>query len=189
MKQLFVKILILSSLLLIYGCKPNQIITEKIYSQIDSSALSIYESEFFQKESLIASLQSDLNRFKEENINLKSEMSRLEIYYDTNAPIDNITRKPPVSSEIITINNNWLQNSIKQNEILLKEAKNEIDNQNTKNSNLYLIIESLKEENKNIKAKTLSGSRFNGKMFFIGIVSGIVLCVILFFYIRKFNKF
>lgn len=47
------------------------------------------------------------------------------------------------------------------------------------------MIESLKEENKNIKAKTLSGSRFNGKMFFIGIVSGIALSIISLFCIRK----
>jgi|SRR5690554_3752215 len=188
MKQLFFKILVLIITLLIYGCKPNQIVTEKIYSQIDSSAVTIYESEISQKEALIASLQSDLNRFKEESINMKSEMFRLEFYYDTNAPIDTITKKRPISSEIITINNNWLQNSIKEKEILLKEANIENVSLTTKNKNLQLTVDAIKKENRFLKEKTDSFSRFNYKILSAGMIVGILFYLISYKYIRKLIK-
>lgn len=185
MKQLHFKILILISLSLIFGCKPNQIVTEKIYSQIDSSAVTIYKNEISQKEALIASLQSDLNRFKEESLHMKSEMLKLEIYYDTNAPIDTITKKLPVSSEIITINNNWLQNSIKEKEILLKEANIENVSLATKYKKLQLTVEAIKKEKRILKEKTDSFSCFNYKIFSAGIIVGILFYLISYKYIRK----
>jgi hypothetical protein len=98
------KILFITPLLFI-SCKSKQVITEKISTMSDSSAFVLLENEVSQKEIQIISLQSELNRFEEENLNLKSEISTYEINYDTTQPINPVTQKPPISSEIITKSN------------------------------------------------------------------------------------
>lgn len=178
------KILFIVPLLFI-SCKPKQVITEKISTKSDSSAVVLLEDEISQKETQIASLQSELNRFEEENFNLKSEISTYEINYDTTQPINPVTQKPPISSEIITRSNSQLEKTLNQYEVLLREASIENTHLTTKNINLQLIVEAMKEENKTLKSKSNPGTQLKSKLFLTGIISGIMICVISIMIIRK----
>lgn len=178
------KILFIVPLLFI-SCKPKQVITEKISSSSDSSAVLMLEEVITQKEIQIISLQSELNRFEEENFNLKSEISTYEINYDTTQPINPVTQKPPISSEIITRSNSQLEKTLNQYEVLLREASIENTHLTTKNINLQLIVEAMKEENKTLKSKSNPGTQLKSKLFLTGIISGIMICVISIMIIRK----
>ncbi len=170
MKKILYILIIFIPLLLIVGCKPNQIVTEKISAQSDSSAVVLLENEISQKEIIIAALQSDLTRFKEENLNLMNEVSIHQIKYDTSQPIDSETHNPPISTEIITTSNTQLEKSLKEYELLLREASIENKNLTTQNSNLQLTVESLINENETLKTKTPSQSRLNYYLFFVNII-------------------
>lgn len=50
----------------------------------------------------IAFLRTDLQRAREENTRFKGETRAREIRYDTSAPVDSTTGKPPVWSETVT---------------------------------------------------------------------------------------
>ena len=178
------KILFIVPLLFI-SCKPKQVITEKISNRTDSSAIVLLENEITQKEIQIYSLQSELNRFEEENLILRSEVSTHEINYDTSQPIDSQTLKPPVSSEIITKSNSQLEKTLNQYEVLLREASIENTHLTTKNFNLQLIVEEMMEENKTLKSKSNPGTQLTSKMFLTGIILGIMICVISIMIIRK----
>ena len=173
------KILFITPLLFI-SCKSKQVITEKISTMSDSSAIVLLENEITQKEIQIYSLQSELNRFEEENLILRSEVSTHEINYDTTQPINPVTQKPPISSEIITRSNSQLEKTIQEYEILLLEASIENTNLKTQNTNLQLTVETLINENKELKIKTTTSTGFNYKLFLVIVLVGIVfyLCSI-----------
>jgi hypothetical protein len=137
------------------------------------------EDEISQKETQIASLQSDLNRFRDENLILCNEVSTHEINYDTTQPINPDTQKPPISSEKTTTSNTHLQKTINQYEILLRDISIENKNLTTENHNLQLTVESLVEENKELKTEKTSRFRFNHKLFFLVIflVLYIIMCI------------
>jgi cell division protein FtsB len=172
------KILFIVPLLFI-SCKPKQVITEEIYYRSDSSAVLVLEEVITQKEIQIFSLQSELNRFEEENFNLKSEISTYEINYDTTQPINPVTQKPPISSEIITRSNSQLEKTLNQYEVLLREASIENTYLTTKNSNLQLTVEALKEENKTLNSKPNSGTQLKFKLLLSGVITGIIICLII----------
>ena len=172
------KILFITPLLFI-SCKSKQVITEKISNRTDSSAIVLLENEITQKEIQIYSLQSELNRFEEENLILRSEVSTHEINYDTSQPIDSQTLKPPVSSEIITKSNSQLEKTLNQYEVLLREASIENTYLTTKNSNLQLTVEALKEENKTLNSKPNSGTQLKFKLLLSGVITGIIICLII----------
>jgi len=147
------KILFIVPLLFI-SCKPKQVITEKISSRTDSSAILMLEEVITQKEIQIFSLQSELNRFEEENFNLKSEISTYEINYDTTQPINPVTQKPPISSEIITKSNSQLEKTLNQYEVLLREASIENEKHTNELMKLKLTNDFLNKENINLKNET-----------------------------------
>ena len=75
--------LVIAILQLLSGCKPNQLVTEKIVTKIDNTAVWNLEKELHKKELRVTLLETDLKRAKDENINLSSEISKHEIHYDT----------------------------------------------------------------------------------------------------------
>jgi len=147
------KILFIASLLLI-SCKPKQVITEKISTKSDSSAVVLLEDEISKKETQIASLQSDLKRFKEENFILRNEVSTHEINYDTTLPINPQTQKPPMSSEIITNSNTQHEKNLNQYEILFQKASIENEKHTNELMKLKLTNDFLNKENINLKNET-----------------------------------
>lgn len=91
------------------GCKPKQVIQEKIIYKTDSLAITKLRDSLHRQEKKIAILEIDLLRTKEENSKLTNEVSRYETYYDTSKPIVPETGKPPIASEITTISKSQLK--------------------------------------------------------------------------------
>ena len=173
-----VVLLLLATLLILGGCKPKQIITEKVVTKIDSSAEISLKNELQSKEIQYEILKTDFKRLSDENTLLMSEASTHTINYDTAAPVDPHTGKYPIASETITQNKSLLEKTIKEFEIMEQEYNNEIFKLTRENQNLDYTLEALKEENHSLKEKITPTSGFNFKLFFAGMIFGIVLILI-----------
>lgn len=180
-------IILLSLLLLFSACKHHQIVTENVATEIDSTAVWYLKEELNKREVRINLLQTDLQRIKDENINLRNEISKHEIYYDTKQPVDTTTGKPPVSSEIITISRSWFEKLTNEYDILLQESKKENKNLTRKNSNLQLTIENLINENKKITEQSTPSSTFKIKLLLSGLSIGLLLSVLVYFVYRNYK--
>jgi hypothetical protein len=62
-------------------------------------------------------------------------------------------------------------------EAIKKDYAREVNNLELENKNLKTTIESLREENKNIKEETTPTTGFNFRLFFFGVLVGIVLII------------
>lgn len=167
------------------GCKPKQIIQERIVYKTDSSAITKLRDSIYRYEVKIGILEIDLERSKEENINLLNEVSRYETYYDTSKPLNPETGKPPIASEITTISSSQLEKNLKESEKLNAEYRVENEMLARINRNQELIIQSLQEENRGLKQKITPNVGFNINSFVWGIIVGIALVIILLIFIRK----
>lgn len=180
--------IILSAGLILFlatGCKPKQVIQEKIIYKTDSLAITKLRDSLYRQEKKIAILEVDLLRTKEENSKLTNEVSRYETYYDTSKPIVPETGKPPVSSEITTISSSQLEKNLKEQVKLNAEYRIENETLTRVNRNQELIIQSLQEENRDLKEKTTPTTGFNIKLFLIGVGTGILLIILLLIFIRR----
>jgi chromosome segregation ATPase len=173
-----VVLLLFTTLLFLVGCKPKQIITEKVVTTIDSSAVISLKNQLHAKEIQIENLQTDFKRLSDENTRLMSEASTHTVNYDTAAPVDPHTGKYPIASETITQNKSQLEKTIKEFEILEQEYKNEIYKLTWVNQNLEYTLEALKVENRTLKEKITPTTGFNFRLFFAGMIFGIVLILI-----------
>lgn len=173
-----VVLLLFTTLLFLVGCKPKQIITEKVVSTTDSSAVISLKNELQTKEIQIENLKTDFKRLSDENTRLMSEASTHTINYDTAAPVVPHTGKYPIASETITQSKSLLEKTIKEFEILEQEYNNEIYKLTKENQNLEYTLEALKEENHSLKEKITPTTGFNFKLFFAGMIFGIVLILI-----------
>ena len=167
------------------GCKPKQIIQEKIITKVDSSAVFSLQEQILSKSLSIENLQRELNKAREENNKLQEFIYKYEIYYDTSLPVIPETGKPPISSEVITESKRFLENTIKELETINLEYRNEVNSLSLKNSNLELTVKALKEENRILKEKVIptGGSKFSS--FLWGIVIGAVLLLVVLILIKK----
>ncbi|MDD4439101.1 MAG: hypothetical protein PHS04_13885, partial [Tissierellia bacterium] len=153
-------------------------ITEKVVTTIDSSAVISLKNELHAKEIQVENLKTDFKRLSDENTRLMSEASTHTINYDTAAPVDPYTGKYPIASETITQSKSLLEKTIKEFEILKQEYNNEIYKLTQENQNLEYTLETLKEENHSLKEKITPTTCFNFKLFFAGMIFGIVLILI-----------
>ena len=176
---------VIAILQLLSGCKPNQLITEKVITKIDSTAVWNLEKELHKKELRITLLETGLKRTKDENITLRNEVSKHEIHYDTTAPVDASTGRPPVSAEIITISKSWMEKTIKEYETLIQQASTQNETLTTENTNLQLTVKTLINENKELKEKTTTTGSTKFRLFFAGSITGIFLSIFAYFVFRK----
>lgn len=183
-KQIIWAIILILGLILFFatGCKTKEIITERTITKADSTAIWKLQMELSQSELQVSTLELELNRSKSENTRLNSEIFRLETLYDTSKPIDPSTGKPPVQSEITTITKSELERSIQEKETLIQEYRKEVETLTTKNGNLELEVESLKQENSDLKTKTVPS--FNLKSFLWGMAAGVMILLLLIFFLR-----
>ena len=165
------------------GCKPKQIIQERIVTKVDSTAVFSLQEENTAKRVVIENLQRELERTREENSQLSSEMSKHEIKYDTSAPL-----KPdgqyPIASETKTQTKSLLEKEIRENEVLIAEYRKEVNTLSHLNKNLGITIESLKEENRELESKITPTTGFNFRLFFSGVASGIIIMIALVLFIK-----
>lgn len=177
-------LLIAATLLFLVGCKTKQTITEKTITQTDSTALWNLNDSLYKKETLIAILQSDLQRLRDENIRLLNESSTHQISYDTSAPVSPQTGKPPIASESYIVSKSTLEESKKEYETLLQTASLEKKTLTEQNLNLQLTVEKLTNENKQLTEKTASPG-FNLKPFLAGLISGLLLSVLIYLNLKN----
>ena len=181
-KRLWAAILLLLLIAFIAtGCKPAQIITERV--TVDSAAVLKLQTELQLKEKTIDVLTTDLKRVREENILLRSESSSHEINYDTGLPVIPETGKPPVQSETITHSKYEYDRVVTENETLRKEFNREAELYETKITNLELTVEALTQENSELQTKDIP--RFHFKSFLWGMAAGIILLLALLLFIKR----
>ena len=178
-------LLLFTTLFLLVGCKPKQIITEKLVTTIDSSAVFSLKNELHAKEIQVENLKTDFKRLRDENSRLLSEASSRTINYDTAATVDPHTGKYPIANETITQSKSLLDKTIKEFEILKQEYNNEIYKLTRENQNLEYTLETLKEENLSLKEKITPTTGFNFRLFGLGVLTGIIFIILVVIFIRR----
>ena len=173
------------TLLFLGGCRSKQTIIEKKSIKTDSTAIWSLKDSLYKKETQITNLQIDLQRLREENTRLLNETSAHLISYDTSAPVNPQTGKPPIASERFTVSKSILEQTKKEYETLLQTTSLETEFLTRQNRDLHLTVEKLTNENKQLTEKTNS-TGFNLKLFLFGLVAGVILSVIIYFILRKF---
>ena len=178
------KIIPILIILLLIGCKPKQIIQERVVTKVDSTAVLSLQQQVSARNIVIEMMRSEIEATREENVRLQGEVSKHEINYDTEAPVSPETGKYPIASEVITESRTTLEKSIKEFEILKQEYRKEAEALTQKNSNLELTIESLRDENRELKAKITPTTGFNFRLFFTGMGVGVVLMIALWLFLK-----
>ena len=173
---ILVFVFVASSLLMLGGCKPKQLMNEQHVRKQGSIALFEYRDSLQIKEWQMSVLRTHLNRFIEENFNLESKTWQKEIYYDTGAEIDSACGKHPILSEIVSTNIITLDKSSINHEALVEVDSLEKINASSLNSNISLKVDKVIEENKSVETKLLHKIRFK----YILIVLGAILFIIFF---------
>src|SRR5690554_4967958 len=161
--------------LLMTGCKQARLVTERRTMESDSTAVWLLRDSLQLQERQIALLRSDLKRVREENVTLRSEVLLYEIKYDTAAPIDSATGKPPVMSERITAHNSRFEKAVTDAELQHWEWSLERESLTRANSSLLLSVEQLTRENRELKEKTTLPSPFKRLLLPAGIILTILL--------------
>ncbi len=160
------------------GCGSKKSVTEKIITEVDSTAVVSLQTELNVKNKIIKNLQTDLERFREDIIKLRSEVSKHEINYNTEAPL-----KPdgtyPIKSEVKTISKTEYERTIKEYEKIIEELDKKLEVSENKITSLEQTVEKLTEENKDFKSKNTPTTGFNFKLFFIALIAGIAVGVFL----------
>lgn len=170
----FVAVLLLPSGLT--GCKPGRVVTERIVTRTDSSAVQMLSDSLYRKEAQIAFLQADVKRARAENIRLRSETRRYEIQYDTTAPVDTVTGKQRVLREIITSTGSRYGKVTEEAEERHEEMFAARENFAVEDRNRVLTVDKQTREDRALKEKTTT-LRFNYKLFLAGVVAGMVIGV------------
>ena len=163
------------------GCKPAQIITERV--TVDSTAVLKLQSKVDLQEKTIEALTTDLKRVREENVLLRSESSSHKIDYDTGGQVNPGTGEYPKQSETITHSKYEYDRVVTENETLRKEFNLEAELYETKISNLELTVEALTQENSELQTKDIP--RFHFKSFLWGIAAGILILLILVIFLKR----
>ena len=163
------------------GCKPKQIITEKVITKVDSTAITSLKTELQRKAIEIEILKTDLERSRDEITRLASESSSHTINYDTTAPLNPETGKYPIMQEIITNTKSQLDRTIKEMETLKQEHTSEVDSLTTISTDLEQKVEKLTKENSEMKTKITPTTGFNFKLFFCGMIAGSAISLLIVF--------
>ena len=185
-KQIIWAVILTSAIILFFatGCKPKQIVTEKVVTKVDSSAIISLQQQVSARNILIEIMNADLQTIREENVRLQGKVSKHEINYDTAAPL-----KPdgtyPKASETITESRTTIEKKIEEFETLKQEYRREAESLTRKNENLELTIKTLREENKDLKEKITPTTGFNFRLFFWGVGVGALLFFVLLISLRR----
>ena len=178
------KIIPILIILLLVGCKPKQIIQERVVTKVDSTAVLSLQHQVSARNIVIEMMRSEIEATREENVRLQGEVSKHEINYNTEPPVSPETGKYPIASEVITESRTMLEKSIKEFEMLKQEYRKEAEALTQKNSNLELTIESLRDENRELTAKITPTTGFNFRLFFTGMGVGVVLMIALWLFLK-----
>lgn len=141
---------------LLLGCGTGKRVTVREVRETDSTAVWEMKDSLQRKVTEIALLKTDLQRMREENVTLRSEGMTVEIKYDSAAPIDTTTGKPPVVSERITTLLNHYEKGVSEGEWRQEEEWRQRESLLRENSSLQLTVATLTKENRELKEKNTS---------------------------------
>ena len=178
-------LLLLTVLLFLVGCKTKHTISEKTITKTDSTAIWNLNDSLYKKETLITILKSDLKRLRDENTRLLNETSTHQISYDTSAPLNLQTGKPPIASESFTISKSTLEQTRKEYEILLQTTTIKDETLTRQNLDLQLTVEKVTNENKQLKEKIANSPGLNLKLFLFGLFFGVILSFLILLILKK----
>ena len=178
-------LVLFTALLFLLGCKAKHTIIEKTTTKTDSTAIWNLNDSLYKKGTLIAILQSDLRRLRDENLRLLNETSTHLISYDTSAPVNPQTGKPHIASERFTISKNTLEQTKKEFETLLQTVTIENESLTRQNRVLHLTVEKLTNENKQLTEKITTSPSVNLKLLLAGLFSGVILSFLIWFITKK----
>ena len=178
-------VLILFAIIVFAGCKPQQILTERVVKVTDSTLISKLNDEIYSKEVRIGVLESDLKRSVEENIRLLNEVSSHVINYDTGAQINPQTGKYPIANETITETKSSLEKTVKEYEQQVTEQKDSLQTLSTYKRELESEVNTLKKENKDLKEKATVDSGLNLRLFLFGLFLGAIITFIARYFIKN----
>lgn len=168
--------------LALFSCKPTQIITEKVETKVDSTAILFLQAELSKYATVNEELMANNIRIKNENMKLLAENLTHKIEYDTEGEVNPQTGEYPKKSEEKTESKYELEKAIKEIDILKQEHIIEIKKYEHQVSNLSAQVESLTKINSDLKSK--EKPTFHLKSFLWGIITGLIL-VLIFFILRK----
>lgn len=166
MKNITLFIIVLITVAFV-SCKPKQIINDRYITTVDSTSIVTLKEVIAHQWSEIDRLKTTTERLREENTTLLNETQQHEINYDTGGAI--VDGKYPISSETITTSKSILERAIKEQKNIILEYKKEINSVTQKNTNLEYITESLRNEVKELKSKTVPAFSFKSFIWGVGI--------------------
>ncbi len=185
-----VMITLLPALLLAgWGCKPARVVTGRVVTRVDSTAVHALTDSLYHQTRQVTSLQSSLKQAREENTRLTGTTRQHVIRYDTTAPADTLTGKHPVLREVITTTSSRYEKTVEDDaelrsveaaarEILALEQRSQAS-----------AVEKHAREDRSFTGKTAS-SRFNLKLFLAGVAAGLSLGIIALVSLnRAFSRF
>jgi hypothetical protein len=168
MKTKSVMMIALTALLLA-GCRPGRLATERLNMVRDSTAVWVQRDSLALQTAETIALRSDLRRLRGENTRRWNEGLHHVIKYDRGAPIDSATGKPPVLSEWFSLLRSGQENSVQLEEWRQQEWSRERESLLRANSSLRLSVEELTRMNRELKEQTVSPTRFSLRSLLSGI--------------------
>ena len=170
MKTKSVMVIALTALLLA-GCRPGRLATERLDMVRDSTAVWVQRDSLALQTAETIALRSDLRRLRDENTSRWTEGLHHVIKYDRGAPIDSATGRPPVLSEWFSLLRSGQENSVQLEEWRQQEWSRERESLLRTNSSLQLSVEELTRLNRELKEQTVSPTRFNIKSLLTGVLA------------------
>jgi len=167
------------------GCKPQQIITEKTITTVDSSMISNLRDELYLSNRKVSILESDLDKSRDENVRLLNEASSHIINYDTGAQINPQTGKYPIANETITETKSSLEKTVKEKEQLITKQSDSIQSLSIYVGTLKTEVNTLKKENKDLKEKATANTGLNLRLLIFGLSFGAIIALIIRYFIKK----
>ena len=159
---------------LLAGCRPSRMATERLNIVRDSTAEWMLRDSLELQTAETIALRSDLRRLRDENTRRWTEGLQHVIKYDTGAPMDSSTGRPPVMSEHFSLLFTGQVNSLQLEEWRQQEWSQERESLLRANSSLRSSVEELTRLNREMKEQTVSTTRFNLKSLLTGILSGFI---------------
>ncbi len=170
MKTKSVMMIALTALLLA-GCRPGRLATERLDMVRDSTAIWMKRDSLEIQTNETIALRSDLRRLRDENTSRWTEGLHHVVKYDRGAPIDSSTGKPPVLSEWFSLLRSGQENSVQLEEWRQQEWTQERESLLRANSSLQRSVEELTRMNRELKEQTVSPTRFNIKSLLTGVLA------------------
>ncbi len=169
--------------LALFSCKPTQIITERVETKVDSTAILFFQSELSKQAQVNEKLLTENIRIKNENTKLLAENSTHKIEYDKDGKVNPNTGEYPKKSEEKSESKYELEKAIKEIDILKQEHNIEINKFENQVSNLTAQVESLTKINSDLKSK--EKPKFNFQSFLWGIEVGVILTILMIIFIKR----